>query len=262
MNTFHHLKLGRQPARLDPRTLKLANYIKALPPPPASMGYVDKLTKLGLMLNDSIGDCTVAAAGHAIQQWTTYASTPVIPSDGDILRAYMAVSGYNPNDPSSDQGAVVLDVLKYWRRTGIAGHRIMAFVSVDPANREEIKQAVTLFGNCYIGVDLPISAQTAPIGGNRNPVWQVPKTALSGDGEPGSWGGHAIPIVGFGPDGTPREGTEVITWGQVFDMTWNFIEAYVSEAWVTVSTDWISRDGVSPSGFALSELLNDISQIK
>jgi len=256
------MKLGKNPPKRDPRTLKLAKYIKAVPPPPPEAGFITKIDNWPMMLNDSIGDCTIACAGHMIEQWTTYAQrSATIPTDKQILGAYQAVSGYNPNDPSTDNGAVVLDVLKYWRKSGIAKHKILAFVLVDSKNRQEIEQAVSLFGNCYIGIGLPISAQNPDQGVNGYPVWNVPPTGPTGDGAPWSWGGHAIPIVGFGTDIQGNKGSMVVTWGQLYDMTWGFMQNYCDEAYAVLSQDWIESTGLAPSGFDLAQLQKDLGEI-
>lgn len=255
------LRMGKQPVRHDPRTLKLSTYTKGMAAPPAQAGYVDKVPEWPMFLNDVLGDCTVACAGHMIQQWTTYAdATPVVLSDNSVLFAYQAVSGYSPNKPGSDRGAVVLDVLNYWRKRGIGGHKIAAFVSVNPHNIDEIKTAVSLFGNCYIGVGLPLTAQDPLPGVNGNPVWSVRHEADGASRAPFSWGGHAIPVVGYGHDVEGNDGSEVVSWGQVFDMTWGFFAAYCDEAYAVVSQDWIERDGRAPSGFDLANLLGDLAQ--
>ena len=59
------LKLGKQVARHDPRTLLLASYATAaLPTPPASLDLTTKVSSWGMMENEQIGNCTCAAAGH------------------------------------------------------------------------------------------------------------------------------------------------------------------------------------------------------
>ena len=98
-------------------------------------------------------------------------------------------------------------------------------------------------------------------GFNGNPVWSTPGGGPVGDGAPGSWGGHSVPIVGYGVDGEGNAGTEVITWGQVYDMTWGFVDNYVEEAWAVLSADWIEPDKLAPSGFSLSELQADLRDV-
>jgi hypothetical protein len=254
-------RLGKKLPKIDHRTLKLSKYTTKLPPPPDDSGYVNKVTDWGMMLNDSCGCCTVAAAGHDILQWTTYAGKAFKPSDSQILHAYQAVSGYNPNDPSTDNGAVVLDVMKYWRKNGIGGHKIGAFVAVNPKDPVEIKQAVSLFGNCYIGVGLPIAAQDPIDGENGYPCWSVPRTGPAGDGAPYSWGGHAVTIVGYGADTHSHKGVELITWGQVYDATWGWLNLYCDEAYAMVSSDWLKEDGTAPNGFNIQQLADDLQVI-
>jgi hypothetical protein len=41
----------------------LAKYTVALPPPPAAVDWSRKLSDLGMLKNDTLGDCTCAAIG-------------------------------------------------------------------------------------------------------------------------------------------------------------------------------------------------------
>src|SRR5215831_19189031 len=86
------IKLGKAPAIHDPRTLQLAKYIPsgAIPAPPASEDFAKKVNKWPMMLNDNLGDCTCACAGHMIQQWTTYSGTANVLPDGTIEKMYEA----------------------------------------------------------------------------------------------------------------------------------------------------------------------------
>ena len=247
------IKLGKAPARHDPRTLQLAKYIpaSAVPPPPAKEDFATKVKKWPMMLNDNLGDCTCACAGHMIEQWTTYSSNaPVTPPDNTILKAYEVVGGYNPADPDTDQGAVILDVLNYWRKTGIDAHKILAYASLEPKNHHEVMDSVMLFGNVYIGVALPLSAQTQA-------VWAVPPGGATGQGAPGSWGGHAIPIVAY-----DSRGLTVVTWGATKRMSWGFLDTYCDEAYAVLSEDWINKvTKLSPANFDLTALTADLKAI-
>lgn len=246
------VKLGKQAARHDDRTLQFSNYMKATAPPapPKVEDWTKKVQNWPMMLNDQIGDCTCACAGHMIEEWTAYAHAPgYTPADPQILQAYEAVGGYKPEDPSTDQGAVILDVLNYWRQTGIAGHPIQSYVGIDPKNHSEVEDAVYLFGNCYIGVQLPLSAQ-------NQRVWSVPPGGPTGQGAPGSWGGHAIPIVEY-----DSRGVTVITWGAKKRVTWSFLDTYCDEAYAVLSADWIAANNQAPSNFDLAQLQADLSAI-
>ena len=89
-----------------------------------------------MMHNDTIGDCTCAAAGHLVMEWTANVGAETTPADADILAAYSAITGYDPKTGANDNGAVETDVLNYWRKTGIAGHKIMAYAALEPGNHQ------------------------------------------------------------------------------------------------------------------------------
>src|SRR5215471_10150806 len=65
------MKLGRKAVKTDTRTLMLGNYLAStLPPPPAAYDQTKGVTGWGMMMNDTLGDCTIAGLGHAVQVWT------------------------------------------------------------------------------------------------------------------------------------------------------------------------------------------------
>jgi hypothetical protein len=243
------MKLGKLAARHDLRTLKLANYLGTLPPPKPAVDYTRPVGSWPMYANDTIGDCTCAAAGHLIQEWTANIGKPLTPTEGQIVGAYEAITGYKPDDPSTDRGAVEIDVLNYWRRTGIAGRTILVYAALEPGNHDHVRDAVELFGAAYIGVQLPLSAQ-------GQSVWSVPPGGPTGQGAPGSWGGHAIPVVAY----DPRILT-VVTWGRLLNMTWQFWDTYCDEAYVILTQDWIDQKGLSPAGFNLDQLKADLAQV-
>jgi hypothetical protein len=197
-----------------------------------------------------VHNCTCAGAGHLIQQWTAANGSQVIVSDADIEKAYEAVGGYVPGDESTDNGAVEIDVLKFWQKTGIGGFKIGAFVSVDPKNKLHLKLANALFGGAYFGIGLPVTAQTQE-------VWAVPDGGLVGDGAPNSWGGHAVPMGAYDLDGLT-----VITWGQEKKATWDFIAEYCDEAYCILSPQWTDGTKAAPSGFNLAQLQADLAGVQ
>jgi hypothetical protein len=250
------LKMGKSVARHDPRTLLLASYVTpSLPTPPASFDISSKVTAWGMMDNDQIGDCTCAAAGHLIMEWTANAGKKAAtPTDKQIVAAYSAITGYNPVTGANDNGANELDVLNYWRQTGIAGHKIDAYMALEPSNHNHIMDSVYIFEGCYIGVQLPISAQAQTQ--NHQP-WSVPPGGPAGDGKPGSWGGHAVPVVAY-----DARGITVVTWGALQVMTWTFWAAYCDEAYAILSKDYLNGKKQAPQGFGMKELQEDLADLK
>jgi hypothetical protein len=160
------MKLGKRARRDDRRTLKLARYMTAaLPSPPPSVDWTRGVTDFGMMLNDRLGCCTIAAVGHAVQTWTLNAlGRELTVPDSTILNYYEVWDGYNPADPGSDQGGVELDVLNDWRQEAFNGHSLDAYVSLSPDHPiPDIATAIWLFGGAYIGLELPISAQNQDV---------------------------------------------------------------------------------------------------
>jgi hypothetical protein len=196
--------------------------------------------------NDSIGDCTCAAVGHLIQAWTAYsAGSPVTVADSDVIGTYEAVTGYNPADPSTDQGAYIQDVLAYWRKTGVAGHKITAYASVRVSNMTLVKQAIDLFGAVDIGFNFPSSAMDQF---DRHMPWDVVAGASIE-------GGHCVTVNGYKANGNLL----CVTWGATQEMTPAFWQRYVDEAWVIITPDWIKANGSTPQGIDLYALGQDFA---
>lgn len=242
------MKLGKAPARHDARTLALADYVRRLAPAPRECNRLAKVTDLRMHLNDQLGDCTCATAAHIVHTWTGEDGAQVIVPDEAVLAMYEAVGGYRPGHPETDNGAVELDVLRYWQKHPLAGHELLAYATLRPRQTEEVRQAIHYFGAAYIGVALPLTAQSQD-------VWVV--SGLHGDGEPGSWGGHAVPVVAY-----DKHFVTCITWGQLKRMSWNFFYAYCDEAYCCLGPDLVGPDGRSPEGFDLPQLLADLALIR
>ena len=84
-------------------------------------------------------------------------------------------------------------------------------------------------------------------------VWDV---VQGEDGEAGSWGGHAINIIGYDIDGLT-----CVTWGATKRMTWAFWAAYVDEAYAIISSDFLNQTGQTPGGFDLQMLQADLRAV-
>jgi hypothetical protein len=246
-------KLGKLRPEIDKRTLHFGDYITtALAPPPPSANYSGPVTAWPMMGNDQYGDCTCAAAGHMIEEWTANTGTEVTLTDQVILQAYNHFAHGN-----ADAGASMLGVLKYWRKTGIGKDKIAAFAQLEPKNHPQAQDAINLFGNAYIGLALPNFAVPADTNFLDIP-WVVPAGgAVGSDAAPNPQNGHCVPAVGY-----DQRQIYVVTWGALKTMTWQFYDAYADEAYAVLSPDWINQKvGTSPSGFNLAALQQDLQEI-
>jgi hypothetical protein len=254
--SFAHLKLGRLPARQDPRTLMLARYIDSavvLPTVPAAVDHTTDVPSWPMYGNDTLGDCTCASAGHLIQCWSAAHGHEVVLGEAAVDRAYWETgippASHGVAGGPTDTGRNELDVLNYWRHHGVGRHKIAAYAAVDPANVAMVKAAIYLFGGVYTGIQLPLTAQ-------NQPEWDVVGDGATGYSAPDSWGGHAVPYLAY-----DQSTFTAITWGEPMKLTTAFHTAYTNEVYAIISPDWAPASGASPDGFNQAALVADLATV-
>lgn len=251
--TFRGGRLPAQPARPH---LRLTPYLEPtstpLPKRPASADWLGRVPEWPMYGNDRYGDCTFASPGHMIQAWTTYGqATTVTIGEDAVLAGYSALTGFTPDDPSTDQGAYIQDVMGYWRKTGIGGHKILAYAAVDVRNLDEIEMALDLFGAVNVGINLPESALDQFDAGQP---WDVVRGSRNA-------GGHCVPVGRYTDAGTTGDSLACVTWAKVQPLTQAFWEHYVDEAWIAITEDWVNANGTNPLGLNLYNLGQDLQAL-
>lgn len=264
-------KLGKGPAKIDPRTLKLFHYFtEVLAPPPPNVDYTMGITDWGMMLNgpnsygppipgEGLGDCTIAAPAHAEQVWSAARGGEYTLPDMAVLQKYEQWDGYVAGDDSTDQGGIILDVLNKWRKGTFWEHPLFAYADPAPENLKHICQAIFLFGGVSIGIQLPLSVQGLS-------TWDVSEGS---NAVPGSWGGHNIFVCGYrtNPDGTI---TFVgISWGGIVEITqafWLYNDPangpYIDEVHALIAPEFLSlKTGDTPAGLDMIALEKDLSSV-
>lgn len=256
-----NVKLGKKLGHVeDPRTFRLARFLTAELPRPPFDYQLGRGFDVPMFGNDRYGDCTFASQGHRVmvQERTAQQKGELQVTTADVLEGYAAVTGFDPARPETDNGAYMLDVLNYLRRVGMgrerdgSRHTITAYVKVDHTNQAEIRTAIALFGGIYVGVWLPVSARRQ---GYMH--WDVPPQGPVADGEPGSWGGHAIYCNGY-----DRKGLDFYTWSEPGHMSWGFESAYVDEMYAIVSEDFIRKSGKTSRGFDMNQLMGYLNELR
>jgi hypothetical protein len=247
-------KLGKKESRVVPGALKLSKYLTALPSLPTHIQWAKRPKNWQELGNDTIGDCTCACAGHIIMEGKfangegELAST--VTREG-VIHAYSAVTGYVPGDESTDNGAYIDDVLSYWKKTGICGDKIAGYVQVNRNSLEEIQAAIYIFGSVNIGILLPGTAQTQI---DNRQAWDLtPGYHHDPNAQPGSWGGHCVPIMGYVP-----WGFRCVTWGRIQWMSIPWFNYYNDEVWAVLDNSWLSPNKVAPNGIDLAQLQSDL----
>lgn len=241
------MRLGKRPPRFVVGIPRLSAVLADSPPPaPPKCDWTGGKTAFGVMGNDRLGDCTAAGVGHLFQIWTANAyGKQWTPTDEQVIEFYSESTGYDPKDPSTDQGGVETDVLATLQKDGFFGHHLVGHAEVDRSNIGAVKQAIYLAGGVYLGVALPKRIQTQ---GN---TWRVPALSwLDPQSKPGSLGGHCVIAVGY--DDASKL-IKCISWGDIYYMSYGWFAKYADEAWVIIAASWI-KNNRSPGGFDLPAL--------
>jgi hypothetical protein len=254
------LKFGKLPPKPHLKTLALSKYLtaEALPPPEEKRAWeyaVPDTTWAGSMLgNDAVGDCVIAAVLHFIMAARASAGKPIPAfTTQNALDLYSAVTGYDPSDPSTDQGTAWTDMLAYWQTTGVSvpgedePDKILAWAAFDFTDPTKLNQAIDIFGGTLIGTAITQSMEDQF---NAGEPWNPPFTG-------GVLGGHGVPFLGYG-----SEGRTLITWAkrQATDLTF---PSNMDEAYVVVTNDFLTSAGETPIiGLNLDALTSDLAAIK
>jgi len=253
-------RLGRLPRARNPRVPHMSSLLagKAAAAIPAQADYTQRMpAQLGMMMNDTLGDCTCAAYYHAVQVWTfNAAKTMDTEPDVDVEDLYVQACGYNPRKGGEGPGGNEQHVLTFLLNTGApvgpdgqSRHKISAFIEVDPRNPADVRQAIYECGVAYIGFNVPstIMPQNAP----PPAVWDlVPGAQMVG--------GHAVVLAGYND-----QGLKVISWGEYYTMTWRFFATYVDEVYAIADSLWINAGTAKTvCGLTLTELEQLMQSLK
>lgn len=245
--TSRHGRLGKAPAQRGRPQLRLtAARLAALPAPPAAVDYGAGVYPM--YANDELGDCVEAGLGHQVGQYTRVATgTEVLFQDSDIIGAYSAITGYRPGQPSTDQGTYTQDAMAWWRKTGLKGHAIVLYASLQLTNVTALKQAINAFGGIGIGFNFPAYAMDQFDAGKP---WEVQKANAQIEG------GHYVLATGY-----DAQYLKVKTWGSETLMSWAFFAKYADEAWVVLDDEMVGAAGSFLSGVDLYGLGEDFSAL-
>ncbi len=261
------LKYGKKPAVPGAAKLMLHEYVdlSQLPAIPNSYGHSGKVVDWGMLANDQIGDCAIAAPLHAIKLWAAETGRAVNISDKAAVQNYSDITGYNPN-PSpeqigpngenlTDQGTAVQQMLEYWRTVGLVDddgnrHKIAAYVGLTLGRNllTELWAANYLLDGVIIGIDCPAQWQTAfqkgePWGAVAFPDYE---------------GGHCI----LGVDKLDGNDLGLVSWGGRASATPAGLVQNVDEAWAVISQERIdASSGVDANGFNWAQLIADLPKL-
>lgn len=219
------MKLGKQPFKFDKRTAKMADFVDPSIRAPVKFDFDKGRSAFphNMWGNDEYGDCVLAdQMNHLLRFERTETRHTLKAKDEDVISQYLKLTG------GKDEGLVMLDSFNWWRHSGwnIKGknYTIDGFGGLPPADQQKLKLACYLLHGIDFGFSLPISAQRQ----TREGYWDVVEGP---EGEPGSWGGHAVYCKRYDADNF-----YVITWGTEIRVTNAFVAQYCDEAWAVVDS--------------------------
>lgn len=264
--------LGKRPARGDVRTLNFARFVqldrvpKAYDPwrrrapfPARSFGNRDE------------GCCTKASQAIAAMRFERLETraTPRI-TDAEVHRVYRegCQRHYGTTD---DVGMYELDALSDFRNPDFTfrddrGHPITidAFTAVNHRDVEEVKAAIALSGKWGIKVCLNLPLAFGRI--DPPAAWDVPDgQALTGDWEPGSWGGHSMFADSYDATGVRLCHSWFDGAGVEYHqrLTWRAFAAYCDESyWLLDSVDaWRKRPASERAAVDLAGIVKAVNRV-
>lgn len=250
-------KLGKLPAVIDRRTIKLSAILRAeqLPPLPETFCVDESVNGVedNFMYNNSTyGDCVIAARAHQTLRFEKFEQGYQIPiTDEEVVDQYFKETG------GPDVGLYLLSSLKSWRNDGwTAGgqhHKIYAFAGVDWKDHEQVKHCIHLLGGVNFGMRIYKTDMNQFSAGED---WYL----TGSDGA--LQGGHGVYLYAYGYD---DEGITCMTWGRRQRMTWSFWDARIDEAYGIVdnANDWLGEDSpvdVEKLDSYLKEITQDVPQ--
>jgi hypothetical protein len=248
------LCFGKTPARPEAVKLKFSDVLTSLPTPPAVFGHEIGLSNFGMLANDTWGDCVIAGGDHEHMVWSTEGGQPTVQfTSAGALSDYSAITGFDPNNPDSDQGTDMQAGAAYRQKTGLVDafgnrHKIDAYSALNVGDINQIATAAWLFGAVGIGVKCPSSMQAQFNAGH-------PWTIVPGDT---IVAGHYVPLVGRNSAGN----FVVITWGRLQAVTPQWLSTYMDEGICYLSLDVINKTtNLTPEGFNLNAMTQYLKEV-
>ena len=244
-------QLGKLPARAGAVKFQMKKYVNLsrLPTPPAEFGHYDLVQNWGVLGNAQYGDCVWAGAAHETMLWNKEAGRDVAFSTPNVLSDYSAVTGFNKNDSSTDQGTDMQKAASYRLKTGVADangvrHKIGAYLAIEVGNLEELLVAGYLFSASGTGVLVPDSAQDQ----FEHEPWSIVQGSQVE-------GGHYVPFMGM------RGGYfRFNTWGGMQPAKDDWVVKYMDEGFAYISYEMLTEDK-SIDGFDRQQLLDNVNAL-
>jgi hypothetical protein len=204
--------------------------------------------------NDVLGTCVEAMMLHSIQaRIANGRGYQYNPPDQLAVDLYTKLTGYDPVTGQNDIGTPMPKAMAYWAHDGIKlGDQledVCVPVSINPRNLDEIKLGVDFFVGVGLSLALPLYSQSVTT------IFDVPASGVdSAQGRPGGWDGHEVFC------GRYEENIfYVISWGQEFAMSPEFIAAYCTAVDTGMSPLALDTNDQSPDQLTRAQVFSKMT---
>lgn len=246
------MKLGKLSAVRDHRTYALGTVLKSrVKSLPLSLCHAENL-KIPMWGNDQLSDCALVSAHSAIMTMTASSSAPAVSTTEMVVDDYSDVTGYDPNNSSTDRGTVALYMLEHWRNKGLRrpGHQagdqvdyLTAYGTIPLGNHDALMRSIAYLGGALIGLQIPNSIMD-----------DLPDEWMAADISGGIAGGHMVWARGFN-----HRGVIASSWGKNILIGWRFLDALADEIYGLVSRqNWLMPSGQSDMGEDFDALIDEL----
>lgn len=238
------MMLGKGPARKNPKGLKLKTYLPRLPVIPERVRWDTMMYQAyerSALGNFYHGVCVTASCAKYVMSCRANESMLLQPITTDQV-----IETAKKHDAL--EGWFLLDCMKVWKRDGLFGTKVDAFVSVEKSI-ELIKAAIWIFGGIKIGLSMPRAWE-------YRDVWDTSSKFFDSQYRKGSWGGHDLLLCGFEKDGLIGD-----TWDKTVLITPPAVLKYMDEGFAFILPEWSDADHVTPSGFDSDLLYAHLAEV-
>jgi len=251
--------MGRKAPRPGSKRPRLANFTTvSLPAAGLDIDWILGRTDWGMMGNDRRSNCTAVALAHQLMAWAeAIDGQPYDVQEAaatDLYTAATAKEGhqYDPVTGKNDDGAYMADVLAVAQQSGLEGHKIDGWLSIEPGHLDESRFGLETFGGLLCGMALPAHAKEQF---EAHQPWSV-VSPWSAAGRAGSWGEHEVVILKASP-----EELFCVTWGGVQPMTNQFFCTYADDVLVAVYSQFLHRHCLAAPHIAKQELYKELADV-
>jgi hypothetical protein len=260
--------LGRIQPRSDPRTLMLRAFAPAMANPPPTFTHF--WTRRANFSNESwgnraVGDCTLASQCNLFRLFERLErGRTVVINPQEVIDKYFQMT--QDLYGGGDTGAYEEDALNRSRSEDTcmrdaSGHPLLidAYVRVDPKDIDAVKWALAM--SAGHGIKICFNLPLAWSGIDPPAMWDVPEgQPLTGEWEPGSWGGHSMTAQEYNSTGLllPSTWEQPPQW-----VTWRGVAAFADECHVVIDRkdDWLKRPIVKRGGLDLAGIVKAVNKV-